>query len=227
MRTPPDIPLTATAVAMVPTKPGGVPSPAPTPEATFIIPTQAQSPVQPTKAIGPTAPPVPTRRAEDPYRITAYPTRAENAQASARFAMTIVIGTVRQVQPSRWTTPDGQRPTNPHAIANSQSIYTPVLLDVAQYLKGVQPQAQLLLFAVGGTLGADYVARNDNLFAFREGERVLLFLTLPLAEPRELDGQPFWSVEDRYTITPNNLATNYYQTLPLQQLLDQITTALQ
>lgn len=49
-------------------------------------------------------------------------------------------------------------------------------------------------------------------------------LTLPLAEPRELDGRPFWSVEDRYTITPNNLAANYYQTLPLQQLLDQITT---
>ena len=140
------------------------------------------------------------------------------------MATIIAIGTVKQVMPARWTTPNGQRPPNPHAASNRETIFRPVLFDVEQYLKGQQPQDRLLIFAYGGQVGQDSVRlENDDTFEFREGEQAILFL---VNHGRSLNGSLMWDINAHYTITQDGKATNSYHTLPLQQLLNEIQAAL-
>ena len=56
-------------------------------------------------------------------------------------------------------------------------------------------------------------------------ERVVLFLTEMIREPRSLNASPLLVIDERYTITQDERATNLYRTLPLQQLLDEIAAA--
>jgi hypothetical protein len=139
----------------------------------------------------------------------------------------VVIGTVRQVLPARWTTSGGGRPArvrDPHLTAG---IFRPVLLEVEQYLKGQRPQQQLMLFAVGGQIGQDsFVIEPDYLYSFQEGERVVLFLK-PYQGPvdKAQAHRPFYYPMERYTITPEGHAENYYRTVPLEELLTEIRDA--
>src|SRR5207237_7430973 len=113
---------------------------------------------------------------------------------------------------------------NPHSATGVGTIYTPVLVEVEQYLKGGQPQRQLLVYAIGGTVGQDWIALSDGSATFQEGERVVLFLSGRVGEPLANSGRPLWDIYERYTVI-ENMATNSYRTLPLQQLLDEVAEA--
>lgn len=199
----------------------------PAPIHTTPVPPNPNPPQKLTPAPGQIPTPRPTSRPSDPYTVITAGTGIPDVQLMTKEATVVVLGTVRQVLPARWTTPDGRRPANPHDPANRESIATPVLVEVEQYLKGQQPQRQLIVFAPGGTIGQDRVAVNLNgrdQFAFREGERVVVFLDERLrGSARTSNGSPLWNpLSGYYTVNEDGQATNGFRTVPLQQLLDEI-----
>jgi hypothetical protein len=224
------MPVTPTNMTIpgVPTKPGGVPTPAPsvtippiTPQPTQSAPPQKPTPVKP-------AQPQPTPRPETPIHVIGYGDGIPDTRLATQGASLVIIGTVKQVLPARWTTPDGRRPANPYDRSDPQLIYTPVLIEVEQYLKGGQSQREVLIFGSGGVVGEDsFEDRGGGLITFQEGERVLLFLDERVRNGVTLNGAPLWrQVSTHYRLTPDGQATNGYHTLPLQQLFGEIITAV-
>lgn len=181
--------------------------------------------------------PQPTPGSDEPYHLTIHAERVPpNATVSTQFATYVIDGTVRQVGPARWTTPDGRRPANPWAVDNRHTIFTPVLVQVADYLRGTDVTSEVLVYAIGGAVGQDSVAYDsDDLYTFREGERVILFLNpmravLPI---QTVNGLPLREVVDHYTIRGEKATNTYYNdmngvigpSIPLQRLLDDIIRA--
>jgi hypothetical protein len=203
----------------------------PAPIYTTPVPTEPNPPPKLTAVAGELVPtPRPTPRPNDPYYVISVGTGTPDVQRATKEATVVAIGTVRQILPARWTTPNGRRPANPHDPANPESISRPVLIEVEQYLKGQQPQRQLQLFAPGGAVGQDKVEVRLNgraQFMFREGERVVVFLNERVyGSTKTLNGSPLWEpLSSHYTVGSDGLATDGFRTVPLQQLLGEIAEA--
>lgn len=214
-----------------PGTPGDLPTPTAMPTAlgTVVLPT---APTEPYPRSGIRTPetiltplPYSTPRPEDPLRLVVAPARVANpSQATARSAV-IIIGTVVEIRQARWSTPDGRRPPNPRD-PQSPSIFTPVFLQVAQVLKGVNVPPLLAIAIPEGSVGDDSVRYSDGIYSFQIGQQVALFLTPRQNMPQQIDTQPAWSIVERYTVTAEQQATNSYQTLPLPQLLSIISSVV-
>lgn len=206
--------------------------PLPPVNATVILPTAVIPPNHQTVTLKPTVPnivpwtPVPSPRPEDPLCYTSRGTRAANLAAYTRISTLVIVATITTIHPPRWSTPDGQRPANPHDPQSAARIFTPVEAQVEQALKGTGPSTVMIVTPVG-TIGADCARVADGTSDFAvPGERVVLFLVSPPpVEPKRLDGAIPWWLYERYTITPTDDATNPYQTLPLTELVSIITAA--
>ena len=186
----------------------------------------AGAPAQPAAESSAVAPSLSARyttpRPADPVRLTVVGDHPPDIATWYDASDAVVEATVRQVLPARWTTPDGARPANPHDPSSAATIVTPVAIEVERSLTRALAGQRLLLAAQGGTVGEDTIAREDGLTTFREGERVVLFLQ---ARDRTLPGlpdRPTWEVLERYTVTPEGMATNPYATLSMPQLINQI-----
>lgn len=199
----------------------------PTPFPTYILPAMTPVPTgwrPPTPTLGPT-PTYSTPPPSEPFILTVVGEKIPNTSRSTSQATFVVIGIVKQVLPARWTTPDGRRPANPHASTNQEIIFTPVLLEVEQAIKG-QPSQLLYVFAFGGTMGLDRVERtSDDVDKFTQGERVMAFLA---PEPRglNLNNNVLWRVIERYTVRPDGQVENSHLTLPLDKLMLEIREAI-
>lgn len=177
------------------------------------------------------APPAPTPNPNAPYHLTIDTAQVPDPRLETRESGIIAVGTVSQVLPARWDTPNGQRPANPFALPTTNSIYTPVQLAVDQYLKGQPSPAPLLFHARGGIVGQDSVEWTaDDLNTFQPGEHVVVFLA-PWPG-HTLNGSPLLAVVGHYTITPDGQAVatahNHAVTIQrgsLQQLIAQIHAA--
>ncbi len=217
-----------------PATPGWVPTPVPTPDAPLDLPSALREPTPSSKPTPrpdqlPTPPPPPP--ADAPFQLIVHGAAAPNLRGAVTDSALIVLGTVGQILSARWSTPGGQRPPNPWAARGNDTIFTPVLVAVEQYLKGVQPQRELLLFAPGGASGQDKVTYDGPYnYTFRAGERVVVFVDerVPGSGGRLLDGRPLWHlVGKHYTVGADGSATDNFRTLPLQQLLTEIAAAQQ
>jgi hypothetical protein len=157
-----------------------------------------------------------------------------------KSASVIAIGTIKQILPARWSTPDGRRPTEGCVMRRLPPyiIFTPVLIEVEQYIKGEHylpgdgPQRVLLVSAFGGTLGRDsFEADGDDFYRAREGERILVFLGRPHPQYQNVAGFTGLMLNHtaHYAVTPDGHATGHsdrgYRTIPHQQLLDEIADA--
>lgn len=95
----------------------------------------------------------------------------------------IVAGTVVDILPAHWTTPDFQRPSNPwETNIEETTIITPVVIQVDLPVLVNEADidlsaGQLVLAAYGGSVGEDEVVTNSSDQRFEPGERVLLGLT--------------------------------------------------
>ena len=225
--TPATQPIPETPVG-IPTRPGGIPTPPPI-VPTMIIPTLAYEPTPPTKPIYPTRPPAtidPTMPCSRIVSVTGHP----SVTMSAHAATLIVAGTVQQVLPARWDTVDGRRPaTCPYP---QNSIFTPVVLTVEQFLKGTSERSQVLLYAFGGEIGQDKMwvgTPPDQRYIFRVGERAVVLLVDPIKniELKAIDGAPLYYLLDHFTVLPDGRATDGTRTIPYQQLLDEIAAGQQ
>jgi|GEM_PF-4977532 len=195
-------------------QPGSLPSMTP-------VPTESEPSEKPERPSSRVTP-VPTLKPGDPWARRAYGTRMTDINYLTDRATTIVRGTVTGIGEAKWTTPDGERPVNPHSDNNTYGIFTPVSVRVQTYIKGTQPGSELLLMAAGGTIGQDSaVWASDNLFNFQVGEEVIVFLR----GPEVLHGSEIWTIIEHYTITSDDSATNLHLTIPVSQLLDEIKAA--
>lgn len=214
-----------TAIVLPTTKPGqtGVPTPFPD----VIIPPMTAVPTDsgpPPTRTPPSYSPQPTPLPDAPFNQTVFITRFPNTAVSVAESSFIVIGTVKDILPARWSTPDGKRPANPFA-ANSQAfIFRPIIVNVEQYLLGNESTQQIILTAPGGTVGQDsFEYPSDDLFTFQSGERVIVFGIQRTNLP---DGSIRRDVGERYTLTSDGQAKNSLRTLALSQLLDEVRAAL-
>lgn len=98
---------------------------------------------------------------------------------SERFRGTplIVQGTVAEVHPSRWNTPDGQLPPGTTAanISFDSAIYTDYTIAVDRVLRGTLASETVRVRTLGGQVGPDSY-REDFDARFAQGQRVLLLL---------------------------------------------------
>lgn len=196
------------------------------PAATAALPPEPARPAlvvpEPTEILPPEVP-APFPRPNDPYQLTIYAERETNTKLLTQKSKIITIGTVKEVLPARWTTPDGLRPANPWAFDNKYTIFTPVRVEVKQYLKGQQSQRSFVLFALGGQVGQDKVAwGTDQLNVFQPGEQVLVFLSGTTSVANE----SFWGVVEHYTMTKDGYFSNGHRSLVAQQLVSEIQTQM-
>lgn len=174
------------------------------------------------------ATPRPTLGPNDPWGGTLFLYGHPNTLYSTRQANLIVTGTIMQVNPARWTTSDGKRPANPHALSNKDTIFRPIRIKIDSFITGSLPQTELLVMASGGTVGQDTLDYgSDDRTTFREGDRVLIFLTSAgsINSFRTSTGLPLWQLVDHYTIQSDGSATNTYTKIPLSELLNDIRVA--
>ena len=85
----------------------------------------------------------------------------------------IVIGEVANLLPSKWNTPDGQRPVD--GSDTPYIIYTDVDIKSREYLKGPLDATIITVRVLGGTLGQDQLEVEDQP-SYNVNERVLIFL---------------------------------------------------
>jgi hypothetical protein len=204
------LPLVSTVLAQTPVPPSPAPTidPEPVGNATITLP--------PPRYLPP-----PTPQPGDPYTMEVDQQLDRSIEAISGLPV-ILIGTVKDIQPARWTTLNGERPADPFEDNNAYTIYTPVNIVVDQYLKGQQEPFLLTVVALGGRVGADSVIYSpEGIYHFAVGEKVVVFLE---RNPFGLstNGSPLLAVAERYTIMPDGQATNGIRTLPLQQLVKEI-----
>lgn len=198
----------------------------PTPIQYYPVPTTAAYPgplLAPTLQTPP-AGTLPTSQASDPYVLFAGGPLDRDISHLSQSPL-IVVGSVQQVIAARWTTPDGKRPTNPHAQDNPYTIFTPVTINIERVIKGKGVNTPITIIAYGGQVGKDRVTYTDGIDAFDKGEHVLLFLD---KSPTGfvLGTTPLWSLSEHYTFLPDGQTSNKQRTISQQQLLREINAAL-
>jgi hypothetical protein len=136
----------------------------------------------------------------------------------------IVIGEVREILPSKWTTEDGKKPINFY----DECIYTDVIIEVDEYLKNPQPTEEITVRTMEGQVGNDRIM-SDGQAEFEPAEKVLLFLTTKDSYTKDIGGEHFmvtgmiygkFTIEDGQAIRPEVIER--YRTIPLQELLETI-----
>jgi hypothetical protein len=169
---------------------------------------------------GATSTPIPP---DTPYNVrSSADGPAWDQDTLTKRSSAIIYGTIIQVQPARWSTPNGQRPKNPFDPNNTAFIYTPVKIRVIELLKG-NLQQEILIDISGGTVGQDSAkVMSEDRYTFKEGQQVILYLP---------DGATYLNgaihnFYDRYTITADGQAQNENRKVPLLQLLDSIRVAV-
>ncbi|MBN2487523.1 MAG: hypothetical protein JXA98_00690 [Methanosarcinaceae archaeon] len=93
-----------------------------------------------------------------------------------KYSDTILIGTVKEILPSKWNTIDGKRPDKPRSEFGSDDlIYTDVVIEVTRYIKNPSSSNEVIVRVMGGMVGKDAMGVEDQP-DFKPDEKVLLYL---------------------------------------------------
>lgn len=137
----------------------------------------------------------------------------------------IVIGTVKEILPSKWTSADGKRPNGIDSFSLENSIYTDVTISVDKYLKNPSSSKEVTVRIDGGTVGNDTL-ETDYEPTFKPGEKVLLFLTDDVVtstsniEPKHL--RVTGCMLGKFTLTDDGKAVRRDKTVSQDELLSKI-----
>lgn len=139
---------------------------------------------------------------------------------------TIVIGTVKEILPSKWNTADGKRPANTdEAFSPSCLIYTDVVISIDEYLKNPLPSKKVTVRLWGGTVGNDTLTVEDEP-TFETGEKVLLYLMKDSSpSTKDIDPEHFrvtGLLQGKYTLNDDGKATRPDENTTLDDLLSTI-----
>lgn len=137
----------------------------------------------------------------------------------------IVIGTVKEILPSKWTSVDGKRPDGIDSFSLENSIYTDITISVDKYLKNPSSSKEVTVRLYGGTVGNDTL-EVDHEPMFKPGEKVLLFLTEDVViSTKDIKPEHFkvtGCMQGKFTLTDDGKAVRPDKTVNLDELLSKI-----
>lgn len=150
----------------------------------------------------------------------------------------IATGTVVELLPARWTTPDATRPANPHdptQVPLTYTIVTPIRIELDQQFfltRGVDVPAEgiLLIAAEGGQVGEDLIESERPWDQFAVGERVMVAVRgfhvsadSRFGAPLDTDTGAMWSVINTFVLLDDGSAVDYDgNSRPIEDLMHDI-----
>jgi len=138
---------------------------------------------------------------------------------------TILVGTVKEINPSRWNSDDGKRPNGIDSFSLEHLIYTDITISVDKYLKNPLSSKEVTVRVDGGTVGNDtYMAMYEP--SFNSNEKVLLYL-IKDATNRTKDISPehyrvTGCMQGKFTLTDDGKAVRPDKTVNQDELLNAI-----
>ncbi|KGK98473.1 hypothetical protein LI82_12310 [Methanococcoides methylutens] len=136
----------------------------------------------------------------------------------------IIIGTVKEIEPSKWNTPDGKRPGELiEDFKSSDEIYTDVIVTVDDTLKNSHNSKEIVVRLRGGTVGEDTMIIED-IPSFKSGEKVLLYLIEDTYPHTKAIGPEHYVVigYGKFTLTDDGKAIGVRKSVDLEELLSTI-----
>ncbi|MHC1756134.1 MAG: hypothetical protein AB9861_12010 [Methanosarcina sp.] len=141
----------------------------------------------------------------------------------------IVMGTVKEILPSKWNTPDGTKPEK--AIEDldlDDVIYTDIIISVDKYLKNPLDSQEVIVRILGGSVGEDTMLADDEP-SFKVGEKTLLYLVADNDPATKNSGPQHFTVkghsQGKYILTADGQAVRNDEIIKLQELLSTIDNA--
>lgn len=129
----------------------------------------------------------------------------------------VLIGTIKEIFPSKWNTPNGERPEN--KIDNSEILevmYTDITIHVNEYLKNPLSSEEVTVRVPGGTIGNETIWIEDAP-SFEQNETVLLYLRGE-SSPFDVTGMS----QGKFTVTDNGMAVRPGDIITLEELSKKI-----
>lgn len=138
---------------------------------------------------------------------------------------TIIIGTVKEILPSKWSSIDGKRPDGDVQFGLYNVIYTDIIIGVDEYVKNPLSSKDVRVRVEGGTVGDDTLVADSDP-SFETGEKVLLYL-MKDDKPGTKDIGPehfivTGSVQGKFTLTDDGKAIGDEETISQEELLSTI-----
>lgn len=134
-----------------------------------------------------------------------------------------LIGSVKEILPAKWSTPDGEEPLNPlEDLGPEVVIYRDVVVSVDEYLKNSLSSSEVIVRVPGGTIG-NFTLDVEDVPSFEPGESVLLFLDED-TDPTTKDLGPMHFVvsgcfQGKFSLTEDGKAVSEGETVELEEML--------
>ncbi|WP_440946571.1 hypothetical protein ACSAZL_21455 [Methanosarcina sp. T3] len=141
----------------------------------------------------------------------------------------IFIGSVKEILPARWNTPDGEQPENVlEDLDSNEVIYRDVVISVNEYLKNSLSSNEVVVRVLGGTVGNLSMGAEDEP-SFEPGEDVLLYL-VDDTHPATKDLGPEHFVvcgcfQGKFSLSEDGKAVSKGETVELEEMLKLINTS--
>ncbi len=137
---------------------------------------------------------------------------------------TIVIGTVKEILPSKY----GDRFSKDTDFGPDHVIYTDIIISVDEYLKNPLSSNEVRVRVAGGTIGNDTLIMEEEA-SFKTGEKVLLYLAKDTSHATQDIGPEHFVVtgclQGKYTLTDDGKAIRPDENMTLDELLSTISQA--
>ena len=137
----------------------------------------------------------------------------------------IVMGTVKEILPSKWNSADGKRPDKVVEFGPYDLIYTDIIISVDKYVKNPLSSEEVIVRVEGGKVGNDTMAVEDEP-SFKTGEKVLLYLTEDTSPGTKDTGPEHFKVtgymQGKFTLTDDGRAIGWNQNISQEELLNTI-----
>ena len=139
------------------------------------------------------------------------------------YSDTVIIGTVKEILPSKWNTADGKQPDKTAAeLESSDIIYTDIIINVDKCLKNPLSSNEVTVRVIGGTVG-NVSLTTDEESNFKLGEKVLLYLKEDTyCDTKNVGSDHFVTtghVQGKFTLTADGKAATPYESITQQELL--------
>lgn len=138
---------------------------------------------------------------------------------------TVLIGTVKEINPSRWNSIDGKRPNGIDSFSLENLIYTDIIISVDKYLKNPLSSKEVRVRVDGGTVGNDtFIAGYEP--SFKANEKVLLYLMKDVTKrTKDIEPEHFkvtGFMQGKFALTSDGKAIRPDETVSQDELLSTI-----
>lgn len=146
-----------------------------------------------------------------------------NPDMLAKESDLILTGSVKEISPARWNTPDGEQPTNAlEGLGQEEVIYRDVVISVDKYLKNSLSSNEVVVRVLGGTVGNLTLDVEDEP-SFELGEDVLLYLVEDTYLATKVLGPEHFVIcgcfQGKFSLTEDGKAVSKGETVELEEML--------